>query len=173
MRYAIVIEKAEASFAAYVPDLPGCVATGATVEEVEQNIREAIGLHLAGLREDASPFRPHRAPWSTSTSRHERASRRHATQDRPWDAAEYLKQFAARLGKPAKIELTRQVGAWARPRRSQSSAAVAKPDQRRFGAPITARCSMPARLLTVNANTICSNPWPPTSASDYVCDERR
>lgn len=58
MRYAIVIEKAEANFAAYVPDLPGCVATGATVEEVEQNIREAIGLHLAGLREDGQPIPP-------------------------------------------------------------------------------------------------------------------
>lgn len=52
MRYAIVIENAEASYAAYVPDLPGCVATGATVGEVEQGIREAIALHLAGLRDD-------------------------------------------------------------------------------------------------------------------------
>lgn len=52
MRDAIVIEKAEANFAAYVPDLPGCVATGATVEAVGQRIREAIALHLAGLRED-------------------------------------------------------------------------------------------------------------------------
>lgn len=55
MRYAIVIEKAEANYAAYVPDLPGCVATGDTVEDVEQNIREAIALHLAGLREDGQP----------------------------------------------------------------------------------------------------------------------
>ncbi len=52
MRYAIVIEKAESNYAAYVPDLPGCVSTGATVEEVEQGIREAIELHIAGLRED-------------------------------------------------------------------------------------------------------------------------
>ncbi len=51
-RYAIVIEKAESNFAAYVPDLPGCVATGATVEETEALLREAIGLHLKGLRED-------------------------------------------------------------------------------------------------------------------------
>jgi predicted RNase H-like HicB family nuclease len=52
MRYAIVIEKAENNYSAYVPDLPGCVATGATVEEVEEQIREAIAFHLEGLRED-------------------------------------------------------------------------------------------------------------------------
>ena len=53
MRYAIVIEKAENNFAAYVPDLPGCVATGKTVEETEQQIREAIEFHLRGMREDS------------------------------------------------------------------------------------------------------------------------
>lgn len=52
MRYAIVIERTDANFGAYVLDLPGCVATGATVDEVEQNIRSAIELHLAGMRED-------------------------------------------------------------------------------------------------------------------------
>ena len=52
MRYAIVIEKAEGNCSAYVPDLPGCVATGATVEEAESEIREAIEFHLNGLRED-------------------------------------------------------------------------------------------------------------------------
>lgn len=52
MRYAIVIEKAKENYGAYVPDLPGCVATGATVEETEKLIREAIELHLAGMRED-------------------------------------------------------------------------------------------------------------------------
>jgi predicted RNase H-like HicB family nuclease len=52
MRYAIVIEKAESNFAAYVPDLPGCVATGSTVEETESLLREAIALHLAGMRQD-------------------------------------------------------------------------------------------------------------------------
>src|SRR6266702_2885042 len=52
MRYAIVIEKAGNNYSAYVPDLPGCVATGATVEEVEGQIREAIEFHLEGLRED-------------------------------------------------------------------------------------------------------------------------
>jgi predicted RNase H-like HicB family nuclease len=52
MRYAIVIEKAEGNYSAYVPDLPGCAATGATVEEVEREIREAIAFHIEGLRED-------------------------------------------------------------------------------------------------------------------------
>jgi predicted RNase H-like HicB family nuclease len=52
MRYAIVIEKAESNFSAYVPDLPGCVATGASVEEVEMEIKEAIAFHLEGMRED-------------------------------------------------------------------------------------------------------------------------
>ncbi|HEX7720744.1 MAG TPA: type II toxin-antitoxin system HicB family antitoxin [Pyrinomonadaceae bacterium] len=56
MRYAIVIEKAESNYAAYVPDLPGCVATGKTVEETEQEIREAIDLHLRGMREDGLPI---------------------------------------------------------------------------------------------------------------------
>jgi predicted RNase H-like HicB family nuclease len=55
MRYAIVIERAENNFAAYVPDLPGCVATGKTVKETEQQIREAIEFHIRGLREDGSP----------------------------------------------------------------------------------------------------------------------
>ncbi|HSB18165.1 MAG TPA: type II toxin-antitoxin system HicB family antitoxin [Bryobacteraceae bacterium] len=52
MRYAVVIERAENNDSAYVPDLPGCVATGATVEETEAQIREAIEFHIAGLRED-------------------------------------------------------------------------------------------------------------------------
>ena len=56
MRYAIVIEKAENNYAAYVPDLLGCVATGATIEETEQQIREAIELHLRGMREDGLPI---------------------------------------------------------------------------------------------------------------------
>ena len=51
-KYAIVVERAERNYAAYVPDLPGCVATGATVEETERNLREAIELHVAGMRED-------------------------------------------------------------------------------------------------------------------------
>ena len=56
MRYAIVIEKAERNYAAYVPDLPGCVATGATVEETERVIREAIEIHVEGLRADGLPI---------------------------------------------------------------------------------------------------------------------
>jgi predicted RNase H-like HicB family nuclease len=56
MRYAVVIEKGETSFGAYVPDLPGCVAVGETIEEVEQLIREAISFHLDGLREERLPI---------------------------------------------------------------------------------------------------------------------
>jgi predicted RNase H-like HicB family nuclease len=52
MRYAIVIERTENNLSAYVPDLPGCIATGATQEDVEQNIREAVEMHLRGMRED-------------------------------------------------------------------------------------------------------------------------
>lgn len=55
MRYAIVIEKAEKNYAAYVPDLPGCIAAGATIEETERLIREAIELHVEGLRADGLP----------------------------------------------------------------------------------------------------------------------
>ena len=55
MRYAIVIEKTESNYSAYAPDLPGCVATGATVEEVEEQMREAIAFHVEGLREDGLP----------------------------------------------------------------------------------------------------------------------
>jgi predicted RNase H-like HicB family nuclease len=54
MRYAIVIEKAGSNYSAYVPDLPGCVATGATVEETEAQIREAIEFHLDGMREEGA-----------------------------------------------------------------------------------------------------------------------
>lgn len=52
MRYAIVVEKTENNFSAYVPDLPGCVATGQTLEETENEIRAAIEFHIEGLRED-------------------------------------------------------------------------------------------------------------------------
>ena len=55
MRYAIVIENAGNNFSAYVPDLPGCVTTGATLEEAENVIREAIAFHIDGLREDGLP----------------------------------------------------------------------------------------------------------------------
>ena len=56
MRYAIVIEAAESNFSAYVPDLPGCVATGKTLEQVAQAMREAIGFHIDGLRADNQPI---------------------------------------------------------------------------------------------------------------------
>ena len=58
MRYAIVIEQAAGNYSAYVPDLPGCVATGSTIEEVEEQIREAIAFHLEGLRKDGMPVPP-------------------------------------------------------------------------------------------------------------------
>jgi len=52
MKYAIVIEKANSNYSAYVPDLPGCVATGVTPEEAEKEIREAIRFHIEGMKED-------------------------------------------------------------------------------------------------------------------------
>ena len=55
-RYAIVVEDAGTNLSAYVPDLPGCVATGKTKAEVEKRIREAITLHLEGLAEDGLPI---------------------------------------------------------------------------------------------------------------------
>lgn len=58
MRYAIVIEKTAENYSAYVPDLPGCIATGASVAEVQLLIREAIAFHLEGMREDGVPEPP-------------------------------------------------------------------------------------------------------------------
>jgi predicted RNase H-like HicB family nuclease len=52
MRYAVVIEKANGNYSAYVPNLPGCVATGETVEAVEREIRDAIRFHIEGLKAD-------------------------------------------------------------------------------------------------------------------------
>jgi predicted RNase H-like HicB family nuclease len=52
MRYLVVIEKAKKNYSAYVPDLPGCIATGSTKKAVEKNIAEAINFHLEGLKED-------------------------------------------------------------------------------------------------------------------------
>ncbi len=54
-RFLIVIEKANGNYSAYSPDLPGCVATGATREEVERNMHEAIEMHVRGLLEDSLP----------------------------------------------------------------------------------------------------------------------
>ena len=58
MRYAIVIEKASTNYAAYVPDLPGCVATGMTRDETETLIRDAIAFHIEGLQADGQPVPP-------------------------------------------------------------------------------------------------------------------
>jgi predicted RNase H-like HicB family nuclease len=56
-RYLIVIEGAEGeNYSAYAPDLPGCVATGATIEEVEHAMQDAIAFHLEGLREAGEPI---------------------------------------------------------------------------------------------------------------------
>jgi predicted RNase H-like HicB family nuclease len=58
MRYAIVIEEGANNYSAYVPDLPGCVSTGRTLEEVKAEIRDAIAFHLGGLRKDGLPIPP-------------------------------------------------------------------------------------------------------------------
>jgi predicted RNase H-like HicB family nuclease len=56
MRYAIVIEKGEGNYSAYVPDLPGCVAVGDTIEETERELQEAIEFHIEGMRADGLPI---------------------------------------------------------------------------------------------------------------------
>ena len=56
MRYVMIIEPGERNYSAYLPDLPGCVATGKTIEELRERMREAIDLHLAGMREDGLPI---------------------------------------------------------------------------------------------------------------------
>lgn len=55
MRYAMIIEKGERNYSAYLPDLPGCIVTGRSVAEIKQRMREAVELHLRGLREDGLP----------------------------------------------------------------------------------------------------------------------
>ena len=55
MKYRVVFEPTDTGFSAYSPDLPGCASTGATREEVEQNMQEAIELHIEGLREECYP----------------------------------------------------------------------------------------------------------------------
>jgi predicted RNase H-like HicB family nuclease len=55
MKYAVIFEKGDTSYGAYVPDLPGCVAVGETLEEVQRLIREAIAFHLEGLKEEGLP----------------------------------------------------------------------------------------------------------------------
>lgn len=56
MRFAVVIEKAAGNYSAYVPDLPGCIATGDSVGNVEREIRDAIRFHIDGLRADGLPI---------------------------------------------------------------------------------------------------------------------
>jgi predicted RNase H-like HicB family nuclease len=63
MKYAVVFEKTPNNYSAYVPDLPGCVATGTTREEVERHIREAVTFHLEGLREENLPI-PEPSAWA-------------------------------------------------------------------------------------------------------------
>ena len=55
-RYLVLFEKANGYYSAYSPDVPGCIATGTTRQETEENIREAIRFHIEGLREDGLPF---------------------------------------------------------------------------------------------------------------------
>jgi predicted RNase H-like HicB family nuclease len=56
MKYLVIYEKTETGYSAYIPDLPGCVSTGATKKQVEENIYEAMKFHLEGLREDGIPL---------------------------------------------------------------------------------------------------------------------
>jgi predicted RNase H-like HicB family nuclease len=56
MRYAVVIEKAARNYSAYVPDVPGCVATGKTVAQTMTNLREALEMHFADMRKDGDPI---------------------------------------------------------------------------------------------------------------------
>lgn len=63
MRYAVVYEKTPNNLSAYVPDLPGCVATGRTREKVERRIRETIELHVQGLRREGEPV-PEPTSWT-------------------------------------------------------------------------------------------------------------
>ena len=73
MRYVVVIEKGERNYSAYVPDLPGCVSVGDTLDEVKAEIREAIALHLEGMREDGTPVPPP-SSWAEYVEVEERAA---------------------------------------------------------------------------------------------------
>jgi predicted RNase H-like HicB family nuclease len=55
-RYLIVLEKANGNYSAYSPDLPGCIATGKTIDETKQNMREAVSYHIQGLRSEGLPI---------------------------------------------------------------------------------------------------------------------
>lgn len=69
LKYAVVFEKTPNNYSAYLPDLPGCVATGATREEVERNIREAVAFHLDSMRSDGLPI-PEPAAWTELVEAH-------------------------------------------------------------------------------------------------------
>ena len=56
MKYAVIIEKGEKNYSAYIPDLPGCVSTGDTIEEIKKNILEAVEFHIQGMKEDGEPI---------------------------------------------------------------------------------------------------------------------
>lgn len=58
MQYLVIIEKADTNYAAYVPDLPGCVSTGDTIDETIANIKEAIAFHLDSMARDNDPIPP-------------------------------------------------------------------------------------------------------------------
>jgi len=64
VKYVVVLEETPRNWAAYVPDLPGCISTGKTRDDVERNIREAIQLHLRGMRRDGDPI-PAPGTWTT------------------------------------------------------------------------------------------------------------
>jgi predicted RNase H-like HicB family nuclease len=56
MKYTMIVEEGENNYSAYLPDLPGCVATGKTIEELKQLMREAVELHIQGMKEDGLPI---------------------------------------------------------------------------------------------------------------------
>lgn len=56
MQYAMIIEKGERNYSAYFPDVPGCIATGATLDELKQRMQEALEMHIRGMREDGLPI---------------------------------------------------------------------------------------------------------------------
>lgn len=56
MQYAMIIEKGERNYSAYFPDLPGCIATGATLDELKRRMQDALEMHIRGMREDGLPI---------------------------------------------------------------------------------------------------------------------
>src|SRR3954466_371118 len=92
MRYAIVIEKADQNYSAYVPDLPGCVATGTSVKEVETEIRDAIRFRLDGLKADGQPVPQPRA--SRNTLKPESSHQN----NEPWPVSAASRAFLGDLG---------------------------------------------------------------------------